>query len=81
MVLQFFLILQNPSPPKVTKSTFKYIFFFIDAISLKIVLVRQKYICFEKQKIFWWETKHDKKIWIWKVENPTPWHLAILGDF
>ena len=58
-----------------------YIFFSIDAISLKMFLVRQKYIYFEKQNCFWWETKNDKKIWIWKVENPKSWYLTILGDF
>ena len=53
----------------------------MDAIILKMCLVSQKYGCFENQKCFWWETKNDTKIWIWKVENLKPWYLAIWGDF
>ena len=52
-----------PLVPKVTKFIFynNYIFFSIDDIIPKIVLVRQKYIFFEKKLFFEWKTKNDKK--------------------
>ena len=77
----FFWFYKIP-PPKMTISTFYNISSSLLILSAsKVFLVRQKYIWFEKQKFFWWETKNDKKIWIWKVENPKRWYLTILGDF
>ena len=77
-ILQFFF--------DFTKSLLKllnlpFIIYLIDAISFKMFLVRQKYICFQKQKCFWWETTNDKKIWIWKVENSKPWYLPFWKIF
>ena len=81
-VLQFFLILQNPPPPKVTKSTFYNISSFLLMLSSSNFFWLDKSIfAFDKQNFFWWKTKNDKRIWIWKIENPKSLYLATLGDF
>jgi hypothetical protein len=58
----------------------------MDAINLKIVLVRQKYISFEKQKCFFylkWETKNDKKFEFeqFKIPNLGIWSFWEIFKF
>ena len=58
--------------PKVTKFSKVIILWYdsIDAISLKIFLVRQKYVASDGKMYFGWKTKIDKKIWIWNSKIP-----------
>ena len=47
-------------------------------------LVRQKYICFEKQNFLWWETKNDKKKFEFgklKIPNPDIWPFWEIFNF
>ena len=78
-VLQFFLILQNPPPPKVTKSTFYNIFSSLLILSTSNFFGKTKVYLLWKIKFFF--DGEWKNIWIWKVKTPKPWYLAILGDF
>ena len=63
----------TPPPLKWLNLPFKIYLLLYWCYQPKLFLARQKYICFEKQKCFWCETKNDKNIWIWKFKNPPKW--------